>query len=377
MAPGMADVTMQLLARRRGLAKPHYEMAERSTESMSLEERIEDLQSRTDFFDGHERRKTAALLLVGCMCGLIGYVFALIIGIAKFLLGSPGVPFIGGAGKVCFSADGQPVLCPSTLGYFPPYISELCSDQLDPAGKIFWAFELISSIMIFMSWYPWELRTVYLGDDTTVLGVSWTMWRQYLPATGLMIIACVPTPPLAQADVLDWICICVHFSGLLMHFIGYVAVETYTMWWAFGQGKASMHRFEVATRTALLYTIFAEYCLFAFLMMLVVLPELFPEYTLAYEPCCRDVWEVISDSKTGKPLFNGKRQLTNTATGWFLVIKMLCFAVQIAAGAALFKSMFAIWWYCDERQVELKERAEVPIDRFPPELKEKARSARL
>jgi len=107
------------------------------------------------------------------------------------------------------------------MSYFPSTLSELVHDPSDPGGKCFFCVELMGAIIIFMSSYPTMLRNVYVGDDFEVpyINISWTTFRHFVPAPGMMLLAIITTVPAARADTLDQFCIQLHMIGALMLFI--------------------------------------------------------------------------------------------------------------------------------------------------------------
>merc|ERR1719512_153640 len=49
--------------------------------------------------------------------------------------------------------------------YWPATVSEMVSDPFSPAGMVFFAFVVIGAMCMMLSWYPWHLVNVYIGDD--------------------------------------------------------------------------------------------------------------------------------------------------------------------------------------------------------------------
>jgi len=277
--------------------------------------------------------KSTSLLLVGSVFGLTGFLLAFTIGFLKFW------------NPIDYEGKGYP----SGWGYFPSTVSEMVYNPLEPAGKCFFAFELLASLMIFMSWYPWELRNVYVGDDSLVpfLGCSWMMMRQYSSAPGMSLLAIVTTTPFAQATVLDLFCISIHLGGAVMMFGGYILAEGYTLSWGPFSGPdlgRRVHGTEVFVRKALLTGIFVFYMLFSAFQGLLLLPD------SMVPVCCYDVWSMPQNGTKHALVL-----LEDTASQWVLVFKIASYLCEVICGLLLIISHIAIWYYCQERHVDLIE----------------------
>mmetsp|Transcript_58452 Transcript_58452/g.187726 ORF Transcript_58452/g.187726 Transcript_58452/m.187726 type:complete len:343 (-) Transcript_58452:99-1127(-) len=301
--------------------------------------RVED---QLAFNEGFERKKTAALLFTGSVMGFLGFLFAFVIGFIKFTN-----PFI--------SEFHQ--WFPSGFGYFPATVSEMVHDPGRPAGKCFAAFETIGAAFIFLSWYPWRLRNVYIGDDAAVCllpggALSWTMFRQFVPPLGMMLVAGVSTTPIAQASSLDMICLAIHLGGAVMLFAGYSLVEAISLGWGPfpipAVSERTMSRLELRVRKTVLTGIFLCYGSFcAFQGVLLLLP-FFPGTHN------EDVWEMYNATDEFG-LTYGKMRLVDTASGWMLVLKVACYVSEVMCGLLLIASHLVIWGFCSERHVNLRD----------------------
>merc|ERR1719436_675399 len=93
-----------------------------------------------------------------------------------------------------------------------------------------------------LSWYPWQLRNVYIGDDLVLgdglfgldptgrpNGIKLLMLRQFLPPIGIMMVACIPAPPGANRQFTDKVSSIVHTMGAVMSIGGYAIIEFYTL----------------------------------------------------------------------------------------------------------------------------------------------------
>lgn len=298
-------------------------------EATDLQGRAELLQKRIEHVDHNERKKTATLLWLGSVFGLLGFCFAYVIGFIVFL-----------------SPDITHVFYDSGYGYFPPTVSEMVHDPTEPQGKCFFAFEFIGAVFIFLSWYPMELQNVYVGDDHTFLGVSIPVIRQYLPAPGLMLVATVTTTPLAQAGTLDFFCIGIHFCGAMMMFVGYIVCEGYCIGWLCFEGsKNAKIRTEDERNQRKMCLNVMLLCLVGFIAMQVLL-------SIPGGPpgCCNDTWEVPKHGGA-----DAKPELVDTASGLILLIKIISYVCEVICGLAMIASHLCIWWYCTERSYDLDE----------------------
>lgn len=304
------------------------------------ERQVATIEEQVDFMTAYERKKCAALLFFGALFGFFGFGFAFLIGFWKFI--SP-------------KLSEYHEIFPSGNGYFPATVSEMVHDPKDPAGKCFFAFEFIGAFLIFMSWYPWELRNVYIGDNQAVPcsgnQLSLSMFRQFVPTIGMMLVATVTSTPFAQATKLDYICIVIHLTGAVMLFGGYCCVEVF----AIGYGpipqnsttKKTIGEAEKAVRKFCLSGIIFWYSAFCILTVVCVLP-------LESWGGHNDVWEThytVTDSGTEMP----EVVLVDTASGWVLWLKIGSYLSEVFCGLSLIASLLAIWYYCEERHSDLKD----------------------
>mmetsp|Transcript_25629 Transcript_25629/g.73143 ORF Transcript_25629/g.73143 Transcript_25629/m.73143 type:complete len:316 (-) Transcript_25629:149-1096(-) len=295
----------------------------------SVEERLARLEAWSSHQAQLTCRKATSLLWMGSVSGFLGFVFAFFLGLVKYF-----------EGTTVFASGNGP---------FPPTVSEMVHDPRSPAGKCFFAFELIGSICIFLSWYPFELRNVYIGDDLkTPFGLSWVTCRQFLPPIGMMLVACVPTTPAAQADLADQVTVLVHCMGAMMMFIGYIFLEGRALAWGVWKDSRTPLRIkprEWWVRCLLLTGVLHGFCCFIAFQALLI-----PDLGL----CCFDEWA----PKEGYE----RVQLVNTASGWILFFKIGSYFGEVVSGLCLIASHMAIWYYCEERRVDLVET--IPVAEY-------------
>lgn len=288
----------------------------------------------------YERKKCAALLFFGAVFGFLGFAFAFLIGLYKFLN-----PYVSEFHEKF----------PSGYGYFPATVSEMVHNPTDPAGKCFFAFEFIGAFFIFMSWYPWELRNVYVGDTASIpfmKDLSWSMFRQFVPTAGMMLVATVTTTPFAQATTLDYVCISIHLSGAVMLFAGYAAAEAFCIGWCcVKQAETTLktitdHREQLVRKFCLTGIVFF-YAAFCTLTVVILLPL----ETLGGK---MDIWEP-QDVATPNGGTIEQMVLVDTASGFVLALKIASYLSEVFCGLCLIASFLAIWYYCDERKSDLKD----------------------
>lgn len=314
--------------------------AQESRDSENKNGRLATTEQQVEFMMAYERKKCAALLFFGGLFGFFGFAFAFLIGFWKFI--SP-------------QLSEFHETFPSGNGYFPATVSEMVHDPKDPAGKCFFAFEFIGAFFIFMSWYPWELRNVYVGDSVTVIGsngrLSLSMFRQFVPPIGMMLVATVTSTPFAQATKLDYICIAIHLTGAVLLFAGYCFVEVYTIGWGCipqcESTRKTIDTAEKAVRKFCLTSIIFWYSIFCILTVVTIFP-------LENFGGKNDVWET---RYTTTP--NGSEMpivvLVDTASGWVLWLKIASYVSEVMCGMNLIASLLAIWYYCEERHSDLAD----------------------
>lgn len=289
-----------------------------------------------------ERKKSAALLWFGALFGFLGFAFAFLIGFWKFV--SPQL-----------SEFHQQF--PSGWGYFPATVSEMVHNPNDPAGKCFFAFEFIGAFLIFFSWYTFELQNVYVGDTDSVpllrwlpfTTISWSMFRQFVPPLGMMLVATVTTTPFAQATVLDLVCIAIHLTGAVMLFAGYAICEAWTIGFCCeGSSVPTLKATEVIARKIFLGGIIYFYTGFCVLTGAILMP--LDKYGLG----SMDKWETQTISHQDGAVFK-EVVLVDTASGGVLFLKIASYLCEVGCGLSLIGSLFAIWIYCNERMIDLNE----------------------
>jgi|EP00927_Polykrikos_kofoidii_P056339 hypothetical protein len=313
------------------------------TQKDSLLQTHRNLEEAMVFRGQLDRKKSVALLWFGAIMGLLGFFFAFLIGMYTFwnpLLGKKGSSF------------------PSGEGYFPSTVSEMVHDPKTPAGKCFFAFEMVGAILIFLSWYPYELRSVYIGDSAiAACNISWVMIRQFIPTVGMMLVATVTTTPIAEATVVDYYCIGIHLTGAVMLFAGYVVVEGITLGWGPFSRPEVTHRTigdrEHWWRCRCLDFIAVWYTVFCVLQVVLVLPmETSDKWSVVN---IRDPPVGSTGSVSDNLTYIQKTVLVDTASGACLFLKILSYSSEVLCGLGLICSFLTIWYYSEERHADLMD----------------------
>jgi len=271
--------------------------------------------------------------------------------------------------------------------YFPATVSEMVYNTSSGGGKCFFAFVLIGGVCMLSSWYPWQLRNVYIGDDL-ILGAPWLgknnngkfrgisvlMLRQFLPPIGIMMVACIPAPPGANRHFTDKVSSVVHTLGAVMSIGGYAIIELYTLIKCeslpvkFDTVKAYNKGWgEWTTRMAVVICCGFSIVAFQVFGMLCGQAE-------KLGICCNDVWEVPSPTELaslktrGEGYYvedsiaaaHGTKLLKQTASGTLMYFKLGEYWFEVLAGLFMLYSHLVIWWYCPERHIDLDEELPDP-----------------
>lgn len=293
------------------------------------------------------RYKAPFLLLVGSLFGFAGFLAAFSIGLWDFT-----------HKKVNFLDEEYA----SGYGYWPATVSEMVHDWNSPQGRIFFGCCLISAMLYMISWYPFELRNVYAGPEQLSCGCFscyWNTFRHLTPALGLLLLICVSTVPTSVAVGPDNVSIQVHLLGASMMFVGYAMCEvknlalcgfgqTYQQKWLDIEKKT-----ERPMRVFLIASVLVNFFIFCGLQ------GVFFVASTDEIMCCHDTYvnpalmrnTTTGSEQPGKSDFS-QMELYNTASGYFLLVKVGSYATEVLAGLSLLASHLAVWYYCEERQVE-------------------------
>mmetsp|Transcript_6742 Transcript_6742/g.12262 ORF Transcript_6742/g.12262 Transcript_6742/m.12262 type:complete len:311 (+) Transcript_6742:2-934(+) len=271
---------------------------------------------------------------------------------------------------------GEPF--PSGHNYCPQTVSELVHDHQSAEGKLFFGFGLLAAICILASWYPANLRNVYLGENLAVCwccGPSWQNMRQFCPSIGLFLVTCIPTVPPANRHFGENFTVLLHTCGAVMMVGGYGLCEIVTLRRACRarrkepNGGPILKPGEWNIRALLIGLSLS--CGVAFQVCGFLSPK--PVHSLGTDSCA-DVWvvpskidfEYVVQKEGGSHLAEAVRiseaiaekeeLLLDTAHGTCLLLKTLEYWFEVSAGLFMVGSHLAIWWYCPERLLDLPEK---------------------
>lgn len=316
---------------------------------------------------GFQRIQAAALLLVGSLMGFLGFVFAAFLGFYYAMKQDKHQNFLDE---------------PFEHSYFSATVSEMVYNPKLAQGKVFFGFVLISSLSMMMSWYPWRLRNVWIGDDLKLFGgwcgqdragrprgITVLMLRQFMPPIGMLLVATIPAPPGANREFTDQVSCIIHTIGAVMSIGGYAVIELYTLLWArqvvFDTSiRGRRHRVPEKLARGILISM-CLFCIVAF-QICGVLQNRGDQLGI----CCNDVWEVPTEENIamlkarghiGQALIDqianekGEKMLLSTASGAFMVIKLCEYWFEVGSGLFMLASHLTIWYYCPERYIDLPE----------------------
>jgi len=331
-----------------------------------------EFDRRLDYIDGFSRLRSTSLLVSGAFLGYCGFLFGAFLGFWKQIVEEGPTNFLG---------EKQ------NHSYFPATVSEMVYNSSSGGGKCFFAFVLIGGICMLTSWYPWQLRNVYIGDDL-VLGAGWLgtnnngkprgvsvlMLRQFLPPIGIMMVACIPAPPGANRQFTDKVSSVVHTMGAVMSIGGYAFIELYTLIRCdqlpvkFDTVKAYNKGWgEWTTRFGVIVCCLV--CIAGFQIFGVLCGQ-----AEKLGVCCNDVWEVPSSKELkdlkarGEGFYvedsiaaaHGTKLLKQTASGPMMYFKLAEYWFEVLSGLFMLYSHLVIWWYCPERHIDLDEELPDP-----------------
>lgn len=324
-----------------------------------------DQEGQTTFLNGEMRAQSVCLMLAGSFLGFCGFSFAAYLG-----LWHPG-------GKMLYNIEGRhfedPAAGLSGLPYYPETVSELVSDPDQPAGKAFFAFVLGGALCILISWYPWRLRNVYVGDDTWSHG-EWGVkglflnLRSLLPPMGMTVVACIRVIPRPWRTSADNMACNLHTLGAVSAIGGFCGLEFLTLTLYLNKVDlrsrrlpASIAGLQWGIRMGLtMACLFCIICFQAggFFYNKITWPH--PDHwimineTLVQSAKDNGKWDVAIADRIleGK----GLPGLYDTATGSALFFKKMEFWGEVGAGLFMIVSHWVIWYFCEERWIDLNEK---------------------
>jgi hypothetical protein len=307
-------------------------------------------EERIRYVEGVQGSRTVALLGAGSIMGFFAFASAAYLSFYEtpmFTVDLNGKPFKSG------------------LPYYPETVSEMVQNPDSPSGKCFFGFCMVGAICILLSWYPWQLRNVYVGDDVWAFrgqkGIFLHL-RSLLPPIGMLMVACLRVKPKHQRTPADVLTCNLHTVGAVVAIGGFCGLEFMTLLFYNhhdGQaGRALFHGKERCIRIIL--AVCCAICVFAFQMAGVLAnTQDFGSADKWAVPTQENIdaamkanrWNVVTyDARLMNLKLPG---LVDTATGKDLLIKQIEFWAEILAGMFMILSHMAIWVYCEERHIKL------------------------
>lgn len=326
-------------------------------------------------------QRAVKLLLIGSISGLLGFLAAGSLGMVSYY--SRGFRWVVRHNETLTVEDnymGEPFV--SGHNYTPQTVSELVHNRASPEGKAFFAFGLMGAVCILVSWYPSQLRNVYLGDKALCgRGPTWDNLRQYMPPLGMFLVACMPTVPPVNRSAGDIMTVCIHTLGALMMVGGYGVCEIVNLCTSQMDGSRTKSRFKPQERMVRATLIgFSLFFGIAFQISGLMSPR--PVHSLGTDSCA-DVWMVPEKLDLDYVLAKGgnddlslavyisqairdkRMMLYNTASGRCLMLKQMEYWFEVLSGLFMIASHLAVWWFCPERDLAPQSRLPNPRPRLP------------
>lgn len=306
------------------------------------------IDARLRYISGVSRVRSTCLMLTGSLLGFLGFGFAAFLGINSQY------------NRERFNIDGEQY--PSGQHYFPETVSEMVSHPDSPAGKAFFGFVITGATCILISWYPWYLRNVYVGDDIwSCQGFKglFLNLRSLLPPVGMIIVACIRVVPKTQRTFADQVTANLHTVGAVSAIGGFCGLETITL--IVYPTNVSLSPIEWQVRFVLCVC-----CIVAILCFQV--GGFLANNSNFGHP---DQWVPVTMANVNKALANDKPWtaqedmflyeagflgLYDTASGIDLMVKKLEFWGETLSGLLMIASHLAIWYFCPERLIDLDEQ---------------------
>lgn len=306
------------------------------------------VEVRLTYAERQARRRATSSLLLGAISGGFGFIVAALLGIYRAYFAEFGDR----------NLLGDPF--PSGRAYWPGSVSEMVNDPRTPTGKCWYAFETIAALAIWGSWYPWELRNVYVGGGVKFCWccVPFLTVRTFVPPIGLLILVMISVSSPSRDDFSDSLASYLHLVGAGIMLGGHGIFEFYTLGFS--------HVVKMARTERILRWVFCIGCLLGGIGFLSV-----GQMQSHIWMCCADEWRkpTIADieiaRKNGHESVaikdalergSGFRDLYDTASGWYLKCKYIGFWSEVFSGFCMICGLLTIWCYCPERHLDLFEQ---------------------
>jgi len=268
--------------------------------------------------------------------------------------------------------EGEPF--PSGKAYWPPSVSSMVSNIDSPQGKVWLAFMVTSSILTMLSWYPFELKNVYCGEDVAFIpclpaclkskAISMNTARTFLPQLGMLGVALIHTAPTNVWDPAQDSTLIFHTGGAIM----WIGVTMYTEIYTLGFCEtAVIGSCERKLRWACV--VLAGIGGACYLVAQSDNPgDLGICCDIEYRPVSMETVEKARRNGAFKiaeknldlmegakftpnataPLYQG---MHNSAYGWALAWYMMEFWGEVCAGVFILLDLLVIWFFAEERDL--------------------------
>jgi hypothetical protein len=316
-------------------------------------------EERIVYLDNQMRKRAASLLAASAVMGLCGIAVVTALGLHRVFTTEQ------------FNMNGEPF--PSGKAYFPACISEMVYDPDTPSGKAFIAFMLPAAIAMMISWYPYQLRNVFIKGNARPthlcfseahLMPTWNDLRVFIPPIGLMLVALIQSTPEGLMGYRENIAEQIHANGA-MAMIGSHCIFEFN---ALLRADMPLTRCERAVRW------FLSICALLFGVGFAITCQLYSRAT-DLGICCKDVWETPGSGNAERAIANehvyvaemdyhrmeyGKKMLVDTAHDWALGLKYMEFFCEVLSVFFFALGLLAMWFFCEERNVEYS-MGELPL----------------
>jgi len=256
----------------------------------------------------------------------------------------------------------------SGSNYVPLNVSEMVHDVTGPEGKAFFALSFISVVFLLMSYYPWKLVNVYVGQAAfgpTRLAQSLASIHHLAPPVGMLMVALIPVKA-RNANFGHLVCNVFHTVGAVGMIGGYIICELHCLF-CHSHNKQRIPKDvrlklgEWSARFALIFL-----CI-VFAIGYIAFDAVNGIYIKTNIWDCADVYKVPTESDRilmshnltllakqvtiSDAIIRNKEYLYNTASGMCLFVKRGSFWCECFAGVFMLWSIATVWYYCPERKV--------------------------
>jgi hypothetical protein len=285
--------------------------------------------------------KAGVLLFFGACTCISGFVLLTLVGFLQYFY------------DVSNEALAEPLdkEFKSGHGYWPSTVSEMVHERDSAAGRLFFTLGMITVVSIFQSWYPVHLSNVNTREhQVPYFPVEWATVRQVVPMMGLLVLIGINTYPMQEAKAsvgkTKLFSVMLHLVGAGMLFLGYTLCEMKCLGiWPFSlhptltayfDRDENKREFTIRQRVVIVIGIFFVLFSCCQVVMFVSPKGLLPT---------ADYWIKVGEpgNKSQEP------QIANTASGWYLIVKIASFVFEDIAGITMVTSHLFIWYFSDER----------------------------